>query len=113
MKYLITESKFNNTIKTYILKEFNIVHDVYFTTKTVVLGSSEGYPVINRNIINVIIDNSKNEMGYRDLKNIANDIIDSVDSFFNLNFYTYGSEWEFVFGQLAVVIIESELLKKN
>lgn len=111
MKYLITESKFNDTIKTYILSEFNMVHDVYFTTKTVVLGSSEGYPIIERNIINVVINNSKNELKYRDLKDISNDIIDSVDGVFNLNVLKYSSKWEFNVGQLAIVDLKSELLK--
>ena len=111
MKYIITESKLEGSIKKFVLQEYPDVSDVFFTTKKVALGSSVDRPVINETIINVIINNSKNQLKRDYTYNLESDIIDSVNTVFNLKYDEYGSGWDFKIYQLAITHLDSILPK--
>jgi hypothetical protein len=109
MKFLITESKLVESIKKFILQEFSEVSDVFFTNKRVVLGSIKGLPVIEQTIINVIINNSKNQLKKDYISKLETNIIESVDSVFNLKYEDYGSLWDFKIYQLAITDLNASL----
>lgn len=111
MKYLLTESKINDLIKKFALKSFPEVSDVFFTTKSVMLGSTEGRPIIEQTIINVVINNSNNEMTKQQLYKLQKKIVNSIDSMFSLEHSNYESEWDFRIYQLAVCEIDFTLPK--
>lgn len=109
MKYVISESKMKDTIENFITKSFKDVYKVFFTTRRTALGSTEGNPVIEETVINIIFDNSENNLRRGDMITLSNRIMNTVDTLFGLNFREYGSGWSFVFRQLAVVSIDSGL----
>jgi hypothetical protein len=109
MKFLITESKLVESIKKFILQEYPEVGDVFFTTKRVVLGSIKGLPVIEQTIINVVINNSKNQLKKDYISKLETNIIESVDSVFNLKYEDYGSLWDFKIYQLAITDLNASL----
>jgi hypothetical protein len=112
MKYLITESKFNDTIKNFILESYPFVQTVEFKPLKVVLGSSKGSPIIDSTIIRILINNSENEYDFSELKKISNQMRNTIDGMFNLNSREYGSGYDFEFQQVAVVSLEATL-KRN
>jgi hypothetical protein len=72
MKYIITESKINNMIKDYILKNQDVI-DVDFETKRVHLGSGpneKGETSVEKKVIVIYINNIKNTKNYGELKSI-------------------------------------------
>ncbi len=104
MKIIITENRFNETIKSYILKKYPLVKDVYFTTKTSWLGSSSQLSSEEREIkvsmINVVIDNYTNSFSRSQISNIKHEIWEDVDDMFSLETTEYGSKWYFQFYRL-------------
>ena len=111
MKYNIPQDRLNSIIKKFILKSYSEIHDVMFKTRKVVLGSTTGQPTITQNVIMIIINNSKNEMNKSELKYLGNEIIKSVESMFELNHSSYGSDWSFEIHQLAIVNPDSHIIK--
>lgn len=109
MKYLITENKLNNIIERFIRDKFPNVFKVYFTTDRVTLGSTKGFPTVERTKINIIIDNSENKLKKLEVNEVASDIKNTINDYFNLGIYEYGSEWSIDIGQLAVVSLDSNL----
>jgi hypothetical protein len=109
MKYIITETKINSTIRNFIMESFPMVGDVKYMTQTLVLGSTEGQPRINQTIIRVIFDNKDNEYSRGDLIEIKKQIIDKVDGVFGLDTKEYGSAWGWDFRQVALVSLDATL----
>ena len=99
MKYIITESRIENIIKDYILKNYDVM-DVEFGTKRVGLGSGPNEKgetsVVQRNIT-IYINNIKNTKNYGDLREIKVNISKALEQLFGLDFRTYGSEWDLTF----------------
>jgi hypothetical protein len=96
MKYIITESKINNMIKDYILKNQDVI-DVDFETKRVHLGSGpneKGETSVEQKVIVIYINNIKNTKNYGELKSIKLDVANSLENLFGIDFRTYGSEWD-------------------
>ena len=109
MKYLITESKLDNTIESFIRKIYPEVVSVSFNQKNV-LSAGQGYRVRSVTLISIIVDPHKildgnisgSFRGYdRDIKrNIRNDL-----KIFGLGLDKYGSDWDIeVFGIKLEVI---------
>ena len=109
MKYLITESRLNQTIKQYIESNYDYVVSVSFNKKNV-LSAGQGYRVRSVTLISVIVDPYKilegnisgSFQGYdRDIRrNIRNDL-----KIFGLGLDKYGSDWDIeVFGIRLEVI---------
>lgn len=111
MKFIITESKVNQTIKKVILDEFSMVKEVRFTNIKVVMASSQGAPTIERTVIWVIFDNSQNQYDRNQLIEIKRNIRSIVDGIFGLDFEKYGSEWDIEFRQIAMVSLDATLSK--
>ena len=103
MKYLITENRVNETIKKYIMTMYPIVYDVKFNFVKKVLGSSEGMPVVEETLIVVIFNDSNNDLNTDLLYSTREEIINLVDTTFNLEHRLYGSNWDFKFFKLSVV----------
>ena len=101
MKIIITENRFNETIKSYILKNYPLVKDVYFTTKTKWLGSSpelsDEERIVTENVVNIIIDNYTNSFSRSQISTIKREIWTDVDDMFSLETMEYGSKWDFQF----------------
>jgi hypothetical protein len=111
MKYTIPQDRLNSLIKNFILKSFSEIHNVMFKTKKVFLASNEDQKTITENVIIIIIDNSKNEMNKWELKDLVNKIISNVENMFELNHLSYGSGWSFEIRQLAIVNLDSHIIK--
>lgn len=101
MRYLITENQKENVIKRYILSNFDLVEDVWFTTRTVYYGSG---PVNGKNygeetIINVLVDNTSREedLTKTELNQYKINIINKTDKTFNLGYNRYAGGWGFSF----------------
>jgi hypothetical protein len=108
MKYILTESKINNMIKDYILKNYDVA-DVEFGDKRVQLGSGpneKGESIIDRKVISVTIDNINKKMTISELKEISREIYRHLTTMFNIKSFEYGSEWEIKFYQLKKVEVE-------
>ena len=103
MKYLITENRVNETIKKYIMTMYPIVYDVKFNIVKKVLGSNEGMPVVEETVIVVIFNDSNNDLNINVLYSTREEIINLVDTTFNLKHKLYGSNWDFKFFKLSVV----------
>lgn len=106
MKYLITESQKEDSIKKFILSNFDRVEDVWFTTKSVYYGSR---PVNGKNrgdviTINVLVDNTSEDdyLGKVDLVQLKNKIIRQTDKLFGLNYDRYGGGWNFSFNKKVI-----------
>lgn len=97
MKFIISESKFNNLIEKYILDTYPMVNDVYFTTKKVKLGSgpnSRGEDIIDKQIIVIKYDHEKLELPpISTLMRIRT----NLNSVFGLDMGFYGSDWDIEF----------------
>ena len=109
MKFIITESKLNNTIESFIRKTYPEVVSVSFNQKNV-LSAGQGYRVRSVTLISIIVDPHKildgnisgSFQGYdRDIRrNIRNDL-----KIFSLGLDKYGSDWDIeVFGIKLEVI---------
>lgn len=101
MRYLVTESQKENVIKKYILSNFDLVQDVWFTTRTVhyVSGPVNGKDRGEIITINVLVDNTsrKENLTKTELNKIKIDIINKTDKTFNLEYNRYGGGWDFSF----------------
>lgn len=88
-------------IEQVILRSFPDVMDVSFTKKRVYLGSSSELPKEERTIeviqINVTFNNLKGEHNWGYLWEKRKEVIDKVESYFNLDWRKYGSKWDFDF----------------
>ena len=88
-------------IEQVILRSFPEVMDVSFTKKNVYLGSSKELPKEERTIeviqINVTFNNLKGEHNWGYLWEKRKEVIDKVESYFNLGWRKYGSKWDFDF----------------
>jgi hypothetical protein len=96
MKYIITESKMNNVIKDFLLRNPDIIK-VEFATKVVGLGSGpneKGETSVTQKQILVYIDNIEGNKNYGHLREIKIYVRDILKNLFNLDFETYGSEWD-------------------
>lgn len=109
MKYLISETKMNSTIRNFIMESFPMVGDVKYMSQTLVLGSTEGQPRINQTIIRVIFDNKDNRYSRADLMDLKKQIIKKVDGVFGLESEKYGSGWGWDFRQVALVSLDATL----
>ena len=104
MKYLITESQKENTLKKFIMSNFDRVEDVWFEKRTVLYGSGpiNGKDRGEQTIINVLVNNLDDELSNLDLRELKRKIIDKTDKIFNLKYNTYGSNWEFGFRKKVI-----------
>jgi hypothetical protein len=96
MKYLITESKMNSVIKDFLLENTDIIK-VEFGTHRVGLGSGpneKGERSIIQKQIFVYIDNIDGDKTYGQLREMKKSISDTLKNLFNLDFESYGSEWD-------------------
>ena len=103
MKIIITESKFENVIKDYILNEYDNIVDVEFGTKRVHLGSGpneKGETEVNQKVIMVTIDNVKNRKTPGELRENTRKIARIIEGVFGIDFRSYGSEWDLKFYQI-------------
>ena len=93
-------------IKKVILGSFPDVMEVDFEEVWSFLGSSPELPekerVIKKTVIVVTIDNLKKGYTWYQLSNLKSEIVEKVDSYFNLNVYEYGSKWGFEFYQARI-----------
>lgn len=108
MKYLISETKMNSTIKNFIMESFPMVGDVQYYFQALILGS-RGNKKISQTIIRVIFDNKDNRYSREDLIQLRNQIIQKVDGVFGLDTKMYGSEWGWDFRQVALVSLDATL----
>ncbi len=98
MKYLITESKLNNTIESFIRKNYPAVVSVSFDKKKVFLASEDRSHDVT--LISVIIDPYKIlggniKTGFKGYNSdMRRDIWNTLNSFFSLGFDKYGSDWD-------------------
>ena len=104
MKYLITESQKENTLKKFIMSNFDRVEDVWFEKRNVYYGSGpiNGKDRGEQTIINVLVNNLDDELSNLDLRELKRKIIDKTDKIFNLKYNTYGSNWEFGFRKKVI-----------
>jgi len=90
-------------IKKVILGSFPDVMEVDFEEVWSFLGSSPELPekerVIKKTVIVVTIDNLKKGYTWYQLSNLKSQIIEKVESYFNLGWDEYGSKWAFEFYQ--------------
>jgi len=90
-------------IKKVILSSFPDVMEVDFEEVGSYLGSSPELPekerTIKKTLIVVTINNLKNGYTWYRLSNLRSEIVEKVDSYFNLNVEEYGSKWGFEFYQ--------------
>lgn len=96
MKYIIKENKIESLMREYILQSFDVI-DVDFTTKNVYLGSGpneKGQSSITQKVINVYINNIKNEKKLSELKSIKSELWDVIKGLFGIDLDIYGSEWD-------------------
>ena len=103
MKYIITESKMENFIKTYILNKIDDVVDVEFETKRLSLGSGpneKGQTIVDRKVIMITIDNLKNKKTPLELREETRKIARTLEGLFGIDFISYGSEWDLRFYQI-------------
>lgn len=103
MKIIITESKFENMIKDYILNVDNDIVDVEFGTKRVHLGSGpneKGETEVNQKVVMVTIDNVKKKKTSSELREGTRKIASTLEGLFGIDFRSYGSEWDLKFYQI-------------
>lgn len=88
-------------IEKVILNSFPDVMDVRFEDRLTYLGSSYELPEEERTIsvtrIVITINNLKDELKYMDLYELRKNILDKLNGYFNLDFYSYGSKWDTLF----------------
>jgi hypothetical protein len=86
----------NNVIKDFLLRNPDIIK-VEFATKVVGLGSGpneKGETSVTQKQILVYIDNIEGNKNYGHLREIKIYVRDILKNLFNLDFETYGSEWD-------------------
>lgn len=95
--------KLSPLIKKVILSSFPDVMEVDFEKVKVLLASSFELPeeerIIERIEIIITIDNLKKGYTWYQLSNLKSQIIEKVESYFNLGWDEYGSKWGFEFYQ--------------
>jgi hypothetical protein len=88
-------------IEKFIIKHFPDIMDVYFTEKRVYLGSSYDLPeeerTITQTVINIVINNLKNNLQYSEKRQLSHNIIDKLEGGFGINYRLYGSKWDIAF----------------
>ena len=88
-------------IEKFIIKHFPDIMDVYFTEKRSHLGSSYDLPEEERTItvtvINIVINNLKDNLSYVKKREMSHDIIDKLESGFGIDYRLYGSKWDIEF----------------
>jgi hypothetical protein len=109
MKYLITESKIESTIESFLRSSFSEVVDVKFKRVGVVLGSETPSRRIERTNIEILIDpegilngNFNPKKGHFVGDNLKIEIWQTINSMFSLNMEKYGSEWDIEFLVLSI-----------
>jgi len=107
MKYLITESKIESTIESFLRSSFDGVVDVKFKRVGVWLASEDRR--IERTNIQILIDpegilkgNFKPNKGITVGDNLKIQIWQTINSMFSLNMEEYGSEWDIDFLVLSI-----------
>ena len=90
-------------IEKVILNSFPDVMEVDFEEVLSFLGSSPELPeeerTVKKILIIVTIDNLKKGYTWYQLSNLKSQIIEKVESYFNLDWREYGSKWAFEFYQ--------------
>lgn len=92
MKFIISESKFNNLIEKYILDTYPMVKDVNIVTRTVMLGGPvnlRGERIIDKRVIVIKYDPEKLELP--PISTLMR-IKANLNSVFGLDI-EYGSDW--------------------
>ena len=98
MKYLITESRFNNAIEKFLKAKYDSIVSVFFRKSNVWLASEDRS--IERTVITVIVDPYKILDGNFDGifkqydRNIRREIWNDLNTLFTLNVDKYGSDWD-------------------
>jgi hypothetical protein len=95
--------KLSPLIKKVILSSFPDVMEVDFEEVLSYLGSSPELPeeerTVKKILIIVTINNLKKGYTWYQLSNLKSQIIEKVESYFNLDWREYGSKWGFEFYQ--------------
>jgi hypothetical protein len=108
MKYLITESRIESTIESFLKSSFDEVVGVNFKKITKVLTYDDGKR-IEVNVIEILIDpegilkgnfNPKKE--YYVGEDLKIEIWQTINSMFSLNMEKYNSEWDIEFLILSI-----------
>jgi hypothetical protein len=85
-------------IEKYIIKNFPIVDEVYFTKYKSYLGSSPELPEDQRSRevtrINIVINNSKDVLSKFNITDLTRKIRNDIDRYFNLELGMYGSQYD-------------------
>jgi len=109
MKYLITESKIESSIESFLKSSFDDVVDVKFKKVGRVLGSDENNKKIEVTMIQILIDpegilkgNFNPKKGYYVGDDLKIQIWQTINSMFSLNMEEYGSEWDIEFLILSI-----------
>jgi hypothetical protein len=104
MKYLITENQKENTLKKFIMSNFDRVEDVLFKKRNVYYGSGpvNGKTKGEETIIIVLIDNLDDELTKQDLSDLKKNIIEKTDKVFDLGYFGYGGGWSFGFRKKVI-----------
>lgn len=90
MNYLITESQKENTLKKFIMSNFDRIDDVWFTTRR------------NEIVINVLVDNLDDELSSQNLFDLKRSIINKADKTFNLGYNRPNGGWAFGFRKKVI-----------
>lgn len=98
MKYLITENQKENTLKKFIMSNFDRVEDVWFKTRSVYYGSDTG----EETVIMVLVDNLDDELTKQDLFELKKNIIEKTDKVFNLGYFKHRGSWAFGFRKKVI-----------
>lgn len=94
MKYLITESQKENTLKKFIMSNFDGIDDVRFEKRNVYYGSDKGS---EQTVIMVLVDNLDDELTKQGLYELKKNIIEKTDRVFNLGYFKPSGGWAFSF----------------
>lgn len=105
MKYIISENRINQSIESFLKERYPIVYKVNFKKYNVLLGSSEERPIIERTVIEIILNGLDYNYKSHELRNVGKQIRETLDTFFNLNIEEYGSEWDIELKKLAITPI--------
>jgi len=105
MKYLITENQQENTLKKYIMSNFDRVDDVWFEKRKVYYGSGpvNGKDRGEETIIVVVVNNLDNELSDADLIKLRREIRQKTDKVFDLGYDRYGGGWNIGFRKKIIV----------
>ena len=108
MKYLITESKIESTIESFLKSSFDEVVGVKFNKVDRILAYDDGKR-IEVNIIEILIDpegilkgNFNPKKGYYVGEDLKIEIWQTINSMFSLNMEKYGSKWDIEFLILSI-----------